>query len=126
MLSDFPELGPVALSGPSVGNGDGPWVLLFERFAKPEEVDGMLAAAENQGFRRSTETGPANARGEVEKIVSKSRTSENAWCTGRCESDTHVQSLTARTGNGGSARQLRATPSVAVRGGSILPTASRC
>lgn len=36
-------------------------------------------------FDRSTDQGNVNDFGEMERIVSKTRTSSNAWCTGICE-----------------------------------------
>jgi prolyl 4-hydroxylase len=48
------------------------------------------------GFDRSTDQGKVNELGEMEKVVSKSRTSSNAWCTGKCERLPEVKAVTSR------------------------------
>ena len=64
---------------------DGPWVATLADFVTEEDGRNILATVSSQ-FARSTDQGSVDKYGEQSKIVSKSRTSENAWCTGHCES----------------------------------------
>ncbi|KAH8048750.1 procollagen-proline 4-dioxygenase [Aureococcus anophagefferens] len=47
-------------------------------------------------FSRSTDQGAVDKYGEQQKVVSTSRTSENAWCTGACESNRATRAVMAR------------------------------
>lgn len=76
---------------------NGPWVIVFDKFASEFEADRLIElGGKTKGFRRSTDTGTANERGEITKIVSQSRTSENAWCQSGCENDPVVMGLSDR------------------------------
>jgi hypothetical protein len=55
-----------------------PWVVTFDNFLSDQEIDSMLSTVNDQ-WERSTDTGVANAFGEVGRVLSKSRTSSNAW-----------------------------------------------
>ena len=69
-----------------------PWVVTFDDFLTQEEIDALIST--NQGnWERSTDTGQANEFGEVGRVVSKSRTSSNAWCRHECESNHLVQNI---------------------------------
>jgi len=63
---------------------DGPWVATLENFVTEEDGKAILGTVASQ-FARSTDQGSVDKYGEQSKIVSTSRTSENAWCTGTCE-----------------------------------------
>jgi prolyl 4-hydroxylase len=44
-------------------------------------------------WERSTDAGSTNEYGETGRIMSSSRTSSNAWCQGRCDSNHHVKNI---------------------------------
>jgi len=69
-----------------------PWVVTFDDFMSEDEVNGLVNAPGLE-FVRSTDTGAQDEEtGSFKKIISKHRTSQNAWCTGPCE--THPASVT--------------------------------
>lgn len=76
-----------------------PWVIVFDNFLSDEEADALIAGGEMVGFQRSTDQGKINKLGEQERVVSKTRTSSNAWCIGECESLPHIQAVTERIEN---------------------------
>jgi len=73
----------------------GPWVATLDNFITDAEVDSIIKSV-NHSFSRSTDQGATDAYGEQQKVVSTSRTSENAWCTGACESSKAVQDVMQR------------------------------
>ena len=73
-----------------------PWVVLFNNFLNDQEVADLIRGGELEGYERSTDHGAANALGEVEKVVSRTRTSSNAWCMQACERLKGVQSATTK------------------------------
>mmetsp|Transcript_9253 Transcript_9253/g.22739 ORF Transcript_9253/g.22739 Transcript_9253/m.22739 type:complete len:456 (-) Transcript_9253:227-1594(-) len=93
IMTDFPEFSPTALSSPP-----GPWVVRFDDFIKPDEVD-RLIALNKKSFERSTDQGAVNEFGEMQKVISKSRTSSNSWCDHRCEADKLVSRVYQRIVN---------------------------
>jgi prolyl 4-hydroxylase len=92
ILENFKQFGAHAVSRPP----QGPWVIVFDNFMTGDEADEMVERGVQLGFKRSTDTGEFNERGEVTKKVSQSRTSSNAWCTHACEDHPTVQRLTKR------------------------------
>eukprot|EP00040_Diaphanoeca_grandis_P013521 m.68329 g.68329 ORF g.68329 m.68329 type:complete len:423 (+) comp23945_c2_seq1:50-1318(+) len=69
-----------------------PWVVTWDQFMSEDEVDDLVNAP-GLNFVRSTDTGAMDEEtGSFKKIVSSHRTSQNAWCTGPCE--THPASVT--------------------------------
>lgn len=66
-----------------------PWVMTFDGFLTDGEADGILAQV-NGNWQRSTDQGKTNEFGVQEKITSKGRTSQNAWCIRDCEKDPSV------------------------------------
>jgi prolyl 4-hydroxylase len=62
---------------------NGPWIVTFDDFVSEQEGADILGTVNSQ-FTRSTDQGTVNKYGEMEKIVSQSRTSENAWCMDGC------------------------------------------
>lgn len=73
-----------------------PWVITFDNFLTDAEVEALIEGGKMAGFERSTDQGQMNKLGEREKLVSKSRTSSNAWCSGACEELEGVKSATKR------------------------------
>ena len=49
-----------------------------------------------EGYERSTDQGDVNELGEMEKVISKTRTSANAWCMTKCERLAGVKSATGK------------------------------
>ena len=90
----FAPFNPTALSRPP----EGPWVVTFDDFAKDDEIAALLKSVERD-FERSTDTGASNEFGEAQKLMSTGRTSENAWCIGRCYRHPKVMQLTERIEN---------------------------
>ncbi len=75
---------------------DAPWVVVFNDFLTDNEVADLIRGGEIEGFERSTDQGKKNEVGEMEKIVSKTRTSSNAWCMHSCERLPGVRSATKK------------------------------
>lgn len=97
---EFQAFSPIVLSSPDQekygGIQEGPWVMLLDTFFSEQEAQALIKGAALVGFDRSTDQGKVNAAGEMEKVVSKTRTSSNAWCTGACEKLPEVDAVTAR------------------------------
>jgi prolyl 4-hydroxylase len=74
-----------------------PWVVTLDDVIKDDEIDALLYAVRND-FQRSTDTGAYNDFGAAAKVVSKTRTSNNAWCRSECENDPLVKRLSERIG----------------------------
>lgn len=93
---EFKQYSPDVLSSPGgeFGGIDGPWIITFDTFLTDFESDQIWHGGEISGFDRSTDQGAVNEFGEMEKVVSKTRTSSNAWCTGECEELPGVVSAT--------------------------------
>ena len=77
-------------------NTHGSRVVVFNNFLTDEEVADLIRGGEIAGFERSTDQGAVNEVGEMEKIVSKTRTSSNAWCMRSCERLPGVRSATKK------------------------------
>lgn len=58
-----------------------PPVIVFDSMLTSEEADALAAAGERAGYERSTDAGMVQADGSFRRVVSKSRTSENSWCS---------------------------------------------
>jgi len=95
---EFKQYTPVVISSPEAkyGGVDGPWIITFDTFLTDYESDQIWEGGKLSGFDRSTDQGNVNDFGEMERIVSKTRTSSNAWCTGICERQPGVQSATRK------------------------------
>jgi len=93
---EFKEFTPNVVSSPGAkfGGIDGPWIVTFDTFLTDFESDQIWEGGKVSGFERSTDQGATNDFGEMEQIVSKTRTSNNAWCTGKCEKLPGVRSAT--------------------------------
>jgi len=84
---EFKQYTPTVLSSPDgeFGGADGPWIITFDTFLTEFESDQIWKGGQMVGFDRSTDQGATNDFGEMEQVVSKTRTSSNAWCTDKCE-----------------------------------------
>ena len=71
-----------------------PWVVIFDNFLTDSESNAIVKTVKQ--WERSTDTGTSNKYGEVGRVVSKSRTSANAWCDRACEADPDVLRVTAK------------------------------
>ena len=65
------------LSSPETG---GPWVITLDDVVTEEEAQRLIELGGIEGYERSRDVGKRKADGTHERIESKSRTSENAWC----------------------------------------------
>lgn len=70
--------------------------MTFDTFFSAQEAAALIRGGKMVGFDRSTDQGAVNAAGEMEKVVSQSRTSSNAWCIDECERLPEVMEVTAR------------------------------
>lgn len=77
---------------------DGPWLVEFEDFVKDDEISKLIDLNQEK-FERSTDQGFVNELGEMQKVVSNSRTSSNAWCTEECADDDDVLRVYERISN---------------------------
>jgi len=95
---EFKQYTPNIISSPGAqfGGIDGPWILTFDTFLTDFESDQIWEGANLAGFDRSTDQGKVNEFGEMEQVVSKTRTSNNAWCTDKCERMPGVISTTEK------------------------------
>lgn len=95
---NFDKYAPMVHSSPGgeFGGSVGPWVLSFDNFMTSDEADAIWKGGEISGFERSTDQGKTNDAGEMEKVISKTRTSSNAWCNKKCESLPGVRSVTGK------------------------------
>ena len=70
--------------------------MTFDTFFSADEAEALIQGGAEIGFDRSTDQGEVNAAGEMEKVVSQTRTSSNAWCTEECERIPQVMAVTSR------------------------------
>lgn len=93
---EFKQYTPNVVSSPGgeFGGIDGPWILTFDTFLTNFEADQIWEGGKKSGFERSTDQGDQNEFGEMEKVMSKTRTSNNAWCLESCEAMPGVISAT--------------------------------
>ena len=87
---EYKQYSPVVLSSPDSSKyggqkDNGPWVIVFDTFLTDFEADQIYEGGKLAGFDRSTDQGQVNEFGEMEQVVSRTRTSSNAWCTDKCE-----------------------------------------
>ena len=71
---------------------DDPWVVTFDNFLTDTEISELIKSV-NDNWERSTDTGQQNEFGETGRILSESRTSNNAWCRQECDQNVHVQEI---------------------------------
>jgi len=87
-MTGFPQYNTTALSRPPAG----PWLLRFDNFIAPHEARRLIDLNKHT-FQRSTDQGAINEFGEMQKVVSQSRTSTNSWCDHNCERDLLVSQI---------------------------------
>lgn len=73
-----------------------PWVLTVDDFLSHEDCQTLIQWGHKLGFERSVDAGKILQDGSMESIVSKHRTSTNAWCLGGCHDDLVTQSVLER------------------------------
>lgn len=71
-----------------------PFVFSPLQFMTGDEANAIWEGGKMSGFERSTDQGATNESGEMEKVVSQTRTSSNAWCNSQCEALPGVVSVT--------------------------------
>jgi hypothetical protein len=69
-----------------------PWVVTFDNFLTDNEIDALINSVEGN-WERSTDTGTANEFGEVGRVLSQGRTSNNAWCRKECYDNPYVRNV---------------------------------
>jgi prolyl 4-hydroxylase len=75
-----------ATNAPAENND--PWVVMIDNFVTPHEASTLIALGAAVGYERSTDVGEIEVDGSFERVVSKGRTSTNAWCsTEECSQD---------------------------------------
>lgn len=72
-----------------------PWIVTFGNFLSDAEAD-ALVARQGSNWKRSVETGAANAAGETGRLLNAGRTSSNSWCFGDCQNDPYVARVIKR------------------------------
>jgi len=70
-----------------------PPIYLFPNFLSDDECELLVGHARDQGLERSTTTGKMGKDGRFHRPTHESRTSNNAWCFGKCFSDTEVHKI---------------------------------
>lgn len=98
---EYDQYEPRVISSPGKVFGaehDGPWIMVFDSFVNDFEIDALLSGAQfGSGYQRSTDQGKIiGSSGEREKVISKTRTSSNAWCRAECENLPGVKQVTKR------------------------------
>jgi len=86
------------LSSPD-GEDRGPWALTMENFVSDEEADRLIELGAGEGYERSMDIGEMLPDGTSASVVSKGRTSWNAWCSGDCIQDEMVKAVNGRICN---------------------------
>jgi prolyl 4-hydroxylase len=69
---------------------ESPWVVVLHNFVNDDEIEAILQSVAGN-WERSTDTGSMNEFGETGRVVSRSRTSSNAWCRSECENHPMVR-----------------------------------
>lgn len=77
----------------------GPWVITLDNFVTELEAARLIEMGAIEGYERSTDVGDMNPDGTTGEVVSKGRTSTNAWCSNDCIKDPVVQQVTTRIAN---------------------------
>jgi prolyl 4-hydroxylase len=77
----------------------GPWVLTMENFVGEDEANRLIELGSVEGYERSTDVGEMQPDGNTDNVVSKDRTSWNAWCSNECIEDKVVEAVSSRISN---------------------------
>jgi len=92
----FDQAANLSQYGPRMVHRDPP-VLVFDNILSHEEADALAAIGENAGYERSSDAGQVQEDGSFDRVVSKSRTSENSWCNRKeCADDEMVMRIQNR------------------------------
>lgn len=86
------------LSSPDEKDG-GPWALTIENFVTDEEADRLIELGSIEGYGRSMDLGEVKPDGMSTNVVSRRRTSWNAWCSNDCIEDKMVKAINSRICN---------------------------
>lgn len=73
-----------------------PWVLTVDDFLSEEDCQVLIQWGHKLGFERSVDAGKILQDGSMESIVSRDRTSTNAWCLAGCYDDPVTQAVLQR------------------------------
>ena len=92
------KYGVNVLSSPETNDG-GPWVVTMDNFVSDEEAKRLIALGHVEGYERSTDIGDIQPDGTADSVVSKGRTSSNAWCSNECIEDELVKVVNSRISN---------------------------
>lgn len=65
----------------------GPWAVIFDNFATPEECERLIELGHQEGYERSSDVGERQFDGSYSSNVNSGRTSTNAWCQHECYED---------------------------------------
>ena len=84
-------------SSASEGNINGPWVVILDNFLNSTEAETLVQLGADVGYERSTDVAGFGDDGSSTDVVSRSRTSTNAWCNEeRCTQDPVVKAIQER------------------------------
>ena len=73
-----------------------PWIVAIDDVLSEAEADALIDIAHETGFTGSTTTGEVDETGTINRQRDASRTSMQAWCQGRCDSEPLVEALYSR------------------------------
>lgn len=78
-----------------------PWVVTFDNFVTEEECQHLIDLGYEHGYERSKDVGEQKFDGSYDALETKTRTSENAWCSGRkgCRNDPIATMMHERISN---------------------------
>jgi prolyl 4-hydroxylase len=77
--------GPIdIISSPETG---GPWLITLDNFISDEECERLIELGGEEGYERSLDFDDVTDDGSSTHIESTGRTSTNAWCPERCNTD---------------------------------------
>lgn len=78
---------PIASKYPVTILSKDPWVVTLDGVVSEEEAVKLIELGGLEGYKRSEDVGAKKADGTYGSVVSKGRTSANAWCTEGCYKD---------------------------------------
>jgi prolyl 4-hydroxylase len=80
----------------NVTDADGPWVVVLDNFLSQKECKHMQKMGYDQGYAQSADVGAADFTGKTTSNFNDGRTSQNAWCMGKCAKDATAQDISKR------------------------------
>ena len=86
------QYSPTILSRPrpnenNTQEDDGPWLVVLENVATPEDCERMIQLGSDRGYEQSQDVGAKKFDGTYDGKVSQGRTSSNTWCLDECWED---------------------------------------